>query len=195
MSKKPDEFYKLGAEGFRAWTPAEVFSCRFEKRHGWAIIILHEETGTVAIHSDYGDWVYSWPAPGRGDCTLKEFVCHGSYDYMAGKFMQGVPEKFDLEQTVKDILDEIAEKQDAMPSTWNDDRVQPLKDWLEEDPPDSPELFYERMPADLSELLGSDMHENFFCYDQPIAFYWLRDGILPALVEELRKTMPAKVTT
>ncbi len=160
--KNPEKFCKLVADKFKSITPAEVFSCRFEKRGGWAILFLHEETGTVAIHSDYGDWVFSWPAPGRGPGTLKEFICHGSYDYMACKFMMGEKERFDLDQTIKDIEDEIAEKQDSMPSTWNDDRVKPLKEWLEEGPPDSPELFHERMPEDLRELLGPDMHEMFF---------------------------------
>lgn len=192
MIKNPDTFCKLAAKNFARIEDAEVYSTRFDKQFGWAIMILHEQTGTVAIHSDYGDWVFSWPAPGRGPYTLKEFICHGSYDYMACKFEQGRSEQFDKDQTIKDIEDEIAEKQDAQPSTWNDDRVRPIRDWLEEDAPDSPELFYERMPEDLANLLG-DAPGDFFVYDRRASFYWLRDGILPAIVEELRKEFPIKV--
>ena len=193
MAKKPDGFYKLTASEFQRLPDAVVYSCRFSSRSGWAIAIFHEETGTVAIHSDYGDWIYSWAAPGRGEGTLKEFFCHGSYDYMACKFEQGRKEKFDKEQTIKDIEDEIAEKQDAQPITWNDDRVQPLKDWLEDHAPDDSSLFYERMPQDLHRLLGDAAYEHF-AYDREPSFYWLRDGVLPALVEEVRKTLLKEVT-
>lgn len=190
--KNPETFCKLVAENFKPLEGAEVFSCRFVKRGGWAIIFLHEQTGTVAIHSDYGDWVFSWPANGRGPRTLKEFVCEGSYDYMAGKFTMSLRDVFDKQQTIKNIENEIAERQDSNPIIWNDDRVAPLKEWLDEEAPDSADLFYERAPALFSAILGDHVSE-YFEYDRPASFYWLRDGVLPALVSEIRKTLPAKV--
>lgn len=197
MSKKPDDFYKLTAKSFFRRNDAEVYSCRFEKTMGWAIMLLHEETGTVAIHSDYGDWVFSWPAYGRGQCTLKEFLCDpgDSYDYLANKFEQGRKEKYDHEATKRKLSDTLlAEAADEKPITWNDDRVSDMRGWLEDEAPDHPEMFIERLTDDWKELLGDEPWEHLV-YDRAPSFYWLRDGILPALISEIRKTMPAKATT
>ncbi len=182
---------RLVATNFKQLSGAEVFSCRFGDRAGWAIILLHEETGTVAIESDYGKWIFSWPSPGRGQCTLREFICHGSYDYMANKFLAGQKERWDKERTIAGISDAIAEACDEQPITWHEDRCKELNDWLEDEAPDYDHevMFIERMPKDMHELLGGAPWE-YLKFDQQPEFYWLRDGVLPALVTELRKTMP-----
>ncbi len=170
-------------------TDAEVYFCRFNERAGWAMIMLHEQTGSVAIHSDYGDWLFSWPSPGRGQGSLKDFICDGSYDYLASKFENGRKERFDLEQTVKNMEDKIAEAADEKPITWHQDRCAALNEWLNDEAPSEPTLFIERMPEDLRELLGDSPWEDLV-YDHEPRFYWLRDGILPALVAEIKKTIP-----
>lgn len=191
--KQPEEFYKLEASNWQTRTPAEVFSCGFGKASGWAILIIHSETGTVAIHSDYGDWTFSWSKAGLGERTIKEFLCYsgrGCYDYLANKFMQGVKDVFDKDATVRRLQDLIAEACDDKPITWHEDRCKEMNEWLEEEAPDNAELFYERLPEDFHKLLdGNPVYEEFV-YDKPHEFYWLRDGVLPALINELRKTMP-----
>lgn len=193
--KNSETFCKLTARDFKRLPDAEVYFCRFANRSGWAMAILHEATGTVAIHSDYGDWVYSWPAPGRGTPTLKEFLCGGSYDYLACKFEQGRKEKYDHDATVRKWRDTLlAEAQDEKPITWNDDRARAMVDWLEEEAPHDPALLIERLTDDWKELLGENAYEELV-YDREPRFYWLRDGVLPALVDEIKKTLPAKVGT
>lgn len=189
MANKPDDFFKLTASFFRARSDASVFSCRFEKSVGWAILFLHEETGTVAIHSDYGDWVHSWPAPGRGEVSLREFVCHGSYDYMAHKFMgKDGAEEFDFVGTVKEIRDQILDRRRAR--DLDKDKARELFDDLEREEETTDEgRFWENLDHDVAEFIEND----FFAYARhqvSATFRWLRDGILPALVEELRKTLP-----
>ena len=88
------KLYRLVATNFKASGPAEVFTCRFEDRAGWAVMMIHDHTGTVAIDSDYGSWVYSWTSAGRGQKSIKEFLCNCSCDYLASKFEQGRPEVF-----------------------------------------------------------------------------------------------------
>lgn len=188
MSTHPPEFYKLTADKFKRRTDAEVFSTRFDKQYGWAIIILHEETGVVAITSDYGDWVYSWPSPGRGPYTLKEFVCHGSYDYMACKFEAGKPEQFDGDATHRAFYKRLFDqrREDALEK----DEARDIFDSLEAcEWNGSVEGFYLSADDDLREWMGGDWYESVV-YTRGHKFYWLRDGILPALVEEIRKTLP-----
>ena len=77
--------YTLKIKTFERRDGAELYYARFEGS-GWAILILDEGTGMVAIHSDWGDWTYSWPMPGRGTPSLKRFLGKCDYHYLAGKF-------------------------------------------------------------------------------------------------------------
>lgn len=187
MKHEPD-FYKLTPENFRRMEDAEVYSMRFANRSGWAIAFIHEPTGTVCLRTDYGDWSFSWPSPGRGNCTLKEFLCGGHFEYLADKFEQGRSRRFDFESTVLNIKNKIAEASDDKPYTCDEDLVREMNDWLDEEAQNDTALFIDRMPSALSKLLGDAPYE-YMVYDRDYRFYWLRDGILPALVEELRKTL------
>ncbi|MDD5301475.1 MAG: hypothetical protein PHS14_00085 [Elusimicrobia bacterium] len=188
MSINPPEFYKLKAEKFVRRTDAEVYSTRFDKQYGWAIIILHEETGVVAITSDYGDWTYSWPSPGRGNCTLKEFVCHGSYDYMACKFEGGKPEEFDGAATRAAFTKRLF--QQRRDRSIQKEEARDVYDSLEAcEWGGNVEGLYLSADEDLRKWMGSEWYE-FNVFTRGHKFYWLRDGILPAIVDEIRKTLP-----
>lgn len=172
---------------------AEVYQYRLND-YDWAVVFIDEASGTVAIHSSYGEWSFCWPANGRGTRTLKEFLCYsgsGCYDYLANKFMQGVKEEFDYEQTVKDIQDIVAEACDDKPISYPEDFSREVNEWLEDgdgsDSCMSAEIFYERMPSKLQGLVDPC---SVFAYRKPHKFYWLRDGVLPAIIGELRKIMP-----
>lgn len=191
MHQKP-EFYHLKARSFSSSEPCEVYSARFDAC-GWAIIFLHEQSGTVAIHSDYGDWVFSWPANGRGERTIKEFICEAGFDYLAGKFEHGKEREFDLEATKKRLVEGLNETISGDPGLILKGTVAEMKEWLDEDCPENPILMNENMPEDWLKVTGGAPYE-FFVYDHPQSFYWLRDGILPALIAELRKTLPEKKT-
>ncbi len=194
MIKNPETFCKLTAENFKRLTDAEFYYTRFDRQFGWAMIMLHEETGTVAIHSDYGDWVFSWPQPGRGEGTLKEFICHGSYDYMACKFDSGRREEFNADATREAMIRRLLEERRAANSnclsTMTKSKARDLYDVLDNaEWSGSVETFYHSIDDETKDWLGGDWYEGV-AYDHSAKFYWLRDGILPALVAELRKTLP-----
>lgn len=196
MIKNPETFCKLTVDNFHERTKAEVYSCRFDRTFGWAIIMLHEETGTVAIHSDYGDWVFSWPSPGRGEGTLKEFICHGSYDYMASKFDSGRKEEFNADATheamVKDL---IAERRAHHIYDMTKEKAREIYDDLENAEWSSTvENFYATVEGEGKEWLAARNWHESVVYSPSAKFFWLRDGILPALVAELRKTLPNRCT-
>lgn len=52
----------------------------------WALITLDNDHGDIAIQSDWGTWAYVWPYPGRGDETLKQFLCRAGTGYIKNKF-------------------------------------------------------------------------------------------------------------
>lgn len=187
MKQKAD-FYKLTPDNFRRMEDAEVYFMRFNNRSGWAMAIIHEPTGTIALHTDYGDWTYSWSKAGLGDRTVKGFLCDGHFDYFADKFERGKKDVFDLDATVAAINDAIAEVADDNPITWDDDTLSEVHAWLEEEAPGEPHEFMDSAPAALHKL-SSELYE-YFVYDKRPEYYWLRDGVLPALVEELKKTLP-----
>lgn len=186
--KKPQYIREFKLTSFVA-SQAESFSFFFD-RGDWAFVFIDEKSGSVAIHSSYGDWSHSWPSPGRGDCTLKEFICHGSYDYMACKFESGRPEEFDGDATQKSFTERLLkqrrggdiEKEEAR-SLYDDLEV---CEWN-----GSVEAFYLSVDDDLKKWMGGEWYE-FVSYCRKPRFYWLRDALLPLIVTELRKHIAYK---
>jgi hypothetical protein len=170
----------LTVSQFKRREDAEVYSCRFAPGGDWAILILHEDTGTVAIHSSHGDWTFSWPRPGRGDCSLREFVTSGSYDYLAGKFTMGVPDRLEWEATEKMMREKLAD---------HPERESLIED-LEMLHVASVEQFLVEASDELKTALSDDF-SSMFKFDRPREYYWLRDSILPALSAEIQKLPPA----
>jgi len=71
-------------------TTTETYRFNVHEKHGWFIIYIDERNGTFAIHSDYGDYCFSWPNVCRGDETLKEFLFkRADWDYVINKFSYG----------------------------------------------------------------------------------------------------------
>lgn len=181
--------FKLEARAFRRVTDAEVYSCRFNNRAGWAVLILHDETGTVAVHSDYGDWVYSWPRPGRGECSLREFLASCSEEYVAQKFM-GRDERriFDFDGTVKAFKEAII--QSRRERNLDQEKARSLfNDVVDMEEIESEDLFWERLSGDLHDFIDGDYY-GYAAHKPEAGYLWLRDGILPALLAEIRKTKP-----
>lgn len=177
--------YTLVPTGFRRLKDAEAYSVRFEKNRGWAVLFLHEETGMVSIQSDYGDWAYAWPNPGRGDCTLREFLISCSEDYLAEKFM-GRDERrlFDFERTVEAFKETILESRREL--NLEKDQARGLfNDIVEMKETESEDLFWERLSADLHDFIDGDYY-GYAAHKPEPSYLWLRDGILPALIAELK---------
>ena len=84
---------------------------KFEIRegHGWATIVLDEDTGEVMIQSDYIDGGYIWGS--RGGQTVKQFLTGLNYDYFMGKIL-GRRETLDQEATEKALLKALDERSD-----------------------------------------------------------------------------------
>lgn len=90
---------------------AEVY--HFSKiGHGdsWAIFMVHEESSTLCIESDWGNWAHRWPRHGR--TSLKAFIAEGDAGYFKNKLSYGHQEHFYKEATeekvrldIKNLLD------------------------------------------------------------------------------------------
>ena len=104
----------------------EVYRLKSNKPYWWAIITLDEETGTFSVHSDYGDYAYSWTSRGKG-ISLKEFLIRLEKDdnYLMEKLSNGKRE-FDLDKTIEAIEKDF---QDALiDSPWHPDAIQGVKE-------------------------------------------------------------------
>lgn len=87
----------------------EQYIIRLPNLNGWAIIFLDEKTGTLSIHSDFGNWAYSWHS--IGCATLKQFLTECDDDYLCRKFC-GSKEFVNVKKTIKEIRREILEKRE-----------------------------------------------------------------------------------
>lgn len=164
---------------------AEVFYFRF-KNCGWAVVFIDEDTGTVSIHSDYGDWNFSWPAPGRGDSTVKEFFCTTDCDYLAMKFMlgrRGEIRKFDHEATVIAFKKRIIERRRE--EHIGKAAARELFDEMEDHTEDHEVMFVEHLSKEMCELYDNGPWE-FLEQRETADFLWLKHGILPAIKAGIR---------
>jgi hypothetical protein len=57
---------------------------KFE-RGGWSIYYIDEDSGSLLIMSDWGNYSYMWGHGGRGDKTLAQFLAGCSSEYIAEK--------------------------------------------------------------------------------------------------------------
>jgi hypothetical protein len=81
----------------------------------WATIALRDWTrtsgdgrvsycGEIMIHSDYGDYAYSWGSMGS---PLKEFLVKINRGYVLNKLSGGETERFDFDKTIEGIKKEV----------------------------------------------------------------------------------------
>lgn len=183
-------YFSLKVLRFTGPAPAEVYYTRFEGS-GWALLIIDSDTGTVAIHSDYGDWTFSWPSPGRGPCTIKEFLCRGDFDYLANKF-DSSRDLFDHEATVRSMVEQILDDRRSH-AVDKEDARNAYNALQEMEECDEDGHFLDAADDALNEYFDNQVYEMFF-YKKSGKFLRLKHGILPAIIEELRKTLQVKET-
>jgi hypothetical protein len=187
---KDEERFSLKITSFKGPTAAEVYSFRIG--HGdWGVLLLDEASGTVSINSSYGDWANSWTAAGRGaGVTLKEFFCSCGPDYLADK-LDDSKDQFDQEATIRDMRRQIVEerrgrgvdKEDAR-KAWDGLDDMAIENY------ESADRFHDDLDRDVDEYFQGEAF-HFLSYKKASEYLWLRYGVLPALLEELRKTLPA----
>ncbi|MDX1527026.1 MAG: hypothetical protein R3337_00275 [Gammaproteobacteria bacterium] len=85
----------------------------------WSLWLLDQETGSLCIVSDYGNWTHCW---GRSGCVhadfRREFLRLGGH-YIGKKLTHGMTRVFQAEETVKLVRETILElRRDG---TWDSD--------------------------------------------------------------------------
>jgi len=97
VTKRECDFYRIRMNG--GWD--------------WILATFDEKSGMVAIHSSFVTCAYSWPTPGRGEESLKEFFLSASADYLCDKFSydheRTFREQFSFHKTVKRLKKLILE--------------------------------------------------------------------------------------
>ncbi|BAO88955.1 hypothetical protein [Caballeronia cordobensis] len=119
----------------------------------WATIALRDWTresgdgrvsycGEIMIHSDYGDYAYSWGSMGH---PLKEFLTSINRGYVLNKLSGGETERFDFDRTIEGVKKSVIEER--------------RKRWFDKD--EAREI-WDEIPT---EDLGKDMfvHEMMSC--------------------------------
>ena len=91
----------------------EKYSIRLPNMQGWAEIALDDGTGSVLIHSDFGDWAHHWHKDHHGCQSIKHFLVQSGsdHDYMMGKF-GGAKTTFDARKTAQLMIDYLKEMND-----------------------------------------------------------------------------------
>ena len=76
------------------------------KEFSWANILIDEHWGLLAIHSDYGNWTFSWPYHGRD--SFRQFLMESRKDkhYFMNKLAAG-ERWYDSNATEKELQREI----------------------------------------------------------------------------------------
>lgn len=88
---------------------------------GWALATVNDDTGELAIQSDWGNWSYRWNVHHLGrvgsdgrPATLTEFIADrdsGHCDYLAGKLSsRGETDVFDADATVREMRRRLIER-------------------------------------------------------------------------------------
>lgn len=98
-------------------------------KHGfeWYVVFVHEETCTLSIVSDYGNYAYRWPAGGQvPGQRFKDFLLELNDGYLLSKICQGIPKEFDSAATLLRVKRELIENRreygankDAVREVWD----------------------------------------------------------------------------
>lgn len=192
MPNSGKEFFRLKADKFEALEGCEFYSVTFADRKGWAYLVLHEQTGLVAIISDYGSWSNVWHPKAHQRSSLKAFICEGDFDYLTRKLLPSDRwEKFDLELTLKQLKKTLLENRRSGNSKAPKEDFRDVWDFLEaaEFEELTSEGLYNELPKEHVEVISEWVPELFVSVPTP-EFMWLKHGILPALVTELTARLP-----
>lgn len=115
-----------------AATTYHLYPTTNEALAGWALATVNDETGELAIQSDWGNWSFRWSTnPSHlGKPTLTHFIAdRGGCDYLADKLTSREErEHFDSRKTVDHMQRELAKKR----LEWGRDLI----DWYGDEPSD-----------------------------------------------------------
>lgn len=84
--------------------------------HAWVKVLLQEDTGSVVILSDYGNWSNLWLPDHRPD-NLPAFLARLDADYAGGKFLGVALLVYDEDATRKGIVEHILEARRTLETT------------------------------------------------------------------------------
>lgn len=160
------------------------------RSYGWALCTVNDQTGELAVLSDWGNCSYRWHVNHLGAPSLTHFIAQrASRDYLADKLMP-VATEFDPEETVTRLRKQVCELRregrctarqarttydDLKRLTGERDATAFLNTFLDRDPP-------EPMAVDPWERL---------VYSPSMSYLVLRDAILVALVAACRDAVAA----
>jgi hypothetical protein len=165
-------------------SPAIAYRFRCDTPCGWAICTVNDATGELSIQSDFGNWAYRWNVAHLGEPTLTAFIGSRPHvHYLLGKLTAQVDKQIDPTATIAECRAKVvrARRDNEVTRTC----AREAYDWLTESADDldsSADLWMERMPSEVWNLLGSAPYEYIRHEPTPGARV-LRDGILPALIE------------
>lgn len=164
------------------------------RRSGWcASVYLNNETGEVTVVQSNGqNYDYCWSSPGRGDCTLKEFLIRTETSYVMNKFSYGHMKWFNQEATVKRMREDVekAFKEERIDELDRDMALEEIEENLDGD--DMPGgVFAERMLSSCNTLFedvyGSDYLAIPTVEDYHPQLRGFMEKIWPAFVESLKQ--------
>lgn len=155
---------------------------------GWALFTVNPWAGTLSIQSGWGDWSHRWSLHHLGlndlpvETRLCRFLSQGSHDYVARKLMPRDQQwEHDNQASCRLIYARLVDQRvPDLPKQW--DFEEALKECLAAE---------DLVEAVESEFLdegdsGFDLRELCVRRDSSL-FLLLRDQLLPAFVEQLRR--------
>jgi hypothetical protein len=165
-------------------SPAIAYRFRCDTPCGWAICTVNDVTGELSIQSDFGNWAYRWNVAHLGELSLTAFIGSRPHvHYLLGKLTAQADKQIDPSATIAECLEAVIRGRRY--GTLTRTCAREAYDWLTESADDldsSADLWMERMPADVWNILGSAPYEYIRHEPTPGARV-LRDGILPALID------------
>lgn len=80
-----------------------VYTLRFDNTFGWAVVVVSDATGMLAITSDWGEWAFRWNLRGMPEGhTLTQFLATTDGDYVARKFLGAAAREYDPDGTKRE---------------------------------------------------------------------------------------------
>lgn len=88
---------------------ADKWAVHTEDGRWMATIFMDNDTGTICVYSDWGQYGHWWGPRGRGTRTLREFLAQCNPEYIMDKFSYDKPHYFDEDASIRAIKKDILE--------------------------------------------------------------------------------------
>jgi hypothetical protein len=162
----------------------EVYRFWF-KPHGWVFFYIDEEFGTLAIHSDHGDWTHTWNPAHTGKKTLKDFIISANEDYLTGKLTMGRKDakEWDPDATKKHLIQCAKEAGDETRSSLNEAFAMSTWEWEQ-----GPDLWMHTAPQEAWDAFP-DLYE-YAIREETSGVQYLRHAFLPFFRQWLKDNKP-----